>query len=129
MKLKASLTHAMGEEVEPGAGPLPQLDVDGPAELEGGDEEGEPALAVALAAVGEGRERQEGRAHEDELQGARQSHQVRGLWAGSLVTQHGTLLMHAISSTDEKTLRTNLRGSGAGQCQCQGHAYQILLRI
>ena len=81
MKLKASLTHAMGEEVEPGAGPLPQLDVDGPAELEGGDEEGEPALAVALAAVGEGRERQEGRAHEDELQGARQSHQVRGLWA------------------------------------------------
>ena len=91
MKLKASLTHAMGEEVEPGAGPLPQLDVDGPAELEGGDEEGEPALAVALAAVGEGRERQEGRAHQDELQGARQSHQVRGLWAGegggSLVTQ------------------------------------------
>ena len=82
MKLKASLTHAMGEEVEPGAGPLPQLDVDGPAELEGGDEEGEPALAVALAAVGEGRERQEGRAHEDELQGARQSHQVRGLWTG-----------------------------------------------
>ena len=98
MKLKASLTHAMGEEVEPGAGPLPQLDVDGPAELEGGDEEGEPALAVALAAVGEGRERQEGRAHEDELQGARQSHQVRGLWAGEGVhwslSQHGTHACH-----------------------------------
>ena len=126
MKLKASLTHAMGEEVEPGAGPLPQLDVDGPAELEGGDEEGEPALAVALAAVGEGRERQEGRAHEDELQGARQSHQVRGLRAGEGV--QGSLsmvLMHAISTTDKKTLRTKLLGSGA--CQCQGHAYQILL--
>ena len=85
MKLKASLTHAMREEVEPGAGPLPQLDVDGPAELEGRDEEGEPALAVALAAVGEGRECQEGRANEDQLQGARHRHQVRGLRAGGRV--------------------------------------------
>ena len=59
------LTHAMRKEIESRAGPLPQLDVDRPAELERGDEEGEPALPVPLAAVREGRQRQEGCADED----------------------------------------------------------------
>ena len=60
-----SLTHAVGKEVQPRASPLPQFDVDRPAGLECGDEEGKPALPVPLAAVREGRQRQEGCADED----------------------------------------------------------------
>ena len=71
-----SLTQTVRKYVEPRARPLPQLDVDRAARLEGGGEEGEPALAVALAAVGERRQRQQRRAHEHQLQGARQCQQV-----------------------------------------------------